>query len=147
MFRTVFDTNVYISALVFGGKPEALLRLSFGRSQKVELYTSHTILKETARILASEKFLWPRSEIAEAVSFVVKLAEVVEPKKAVAVCVDEADNRVLECAIEAKADYIISGDRHLIDLEKFEDIPILKPAEYLEMLTKSTVGRDDRFRR
>lgn len=135
MLRTVLDTNVYISALVFGGKPEALLRRSFGRNRKIELYTSHAILKEIARILASEKFLWSRSEIAEAVGFLIKLAEVIEPKQKVTICADEADNRVLECAIEAKADFIVSGDRHLIELKEFENIPILRPADYLKIIS------------
>lgn len=56
MYKAVIDTNVYISAAVFGGKPELLLRLCWGLHKQIALYTSHEILKETARVLASDTY-------------------------------------------------------------------------------------------
>ena len=116
MYKAVFDTNVYVSAAAFGDKPEMLLRLCRDRYKQIELFTSHEILKETVRVLASDKFQFTKEEIADAVSVIVTSADVVEPKTRITVIADEHDNRVLECAVTAKADFIISGDKHLLEL-------------------------------
>lgn len=134
MYKAVFDTNVYVSAAAFGGKPEILLRLCRGRNKQIELFTSHEILKETVRVLASDKFQFTREEIGDAVSVIVAAADVVEPKTKITAIADEPDNRVLECAVKAKADYIISGDKHLLDLGEYRKIPVFKPAHFLNML-------------
>lgn len=136
MYKAVFDTNVYISAAVFGGKPEILLRLCRDRHKQIELFTSHEILKETVRILASDKFQYTKEEISDAVSVIVASATVIEPKTRISIIADDPDNRVLECAIKAKADFIVSGDSHLLDLKQYKGIRIVKPAQFLSLLEK-----------
>lgn len=136
MYKVVFDTNVYVSAAGFGGKPEMLLRLCRGRHRQIELFTSHEILKETVRVLASDKFQFTKEEIADAVSVIVESAKVIEPKPKLTVIADEADNRILECAVKAKAEFIISGDRHLLDLGEYKRISVLRPAQFLNLLEK-----------
>ena len=136
MYRAVFDTNIYISAILYGGKPEALLRLCRGRKKKVELYTTPSILKEIADVLSSGKFDWIEPRIVKSIRHIARIAEVVEPESTISVLSDKSDNRVLECAQAAKADFIVSGDSHLLDLKKYENIPILKPAQFLELLEK-----------
>ncbi len=59
---------------------------------------------------------------------------VVPSRKLAAVKEDPYDNMVLECAVEARVDYVVSGDGHLLKLGRFEDIPILSPAQFLEVL-------------
>lgn len=136
MFSAVFDTNVYVSAAAFGGKLEILFRLSQGSRRQFKLYTSNEILKETVRILASDKFRFTREEIADAVAGIVDAADVVDPKARIAVLSDDPDNRILECAVKAEADFIVSGDSHLLNLKEYKDIKILKPAQFLDLLEK-----------
>lgn len=136
MYKTVFDTNVYVSAAAFGGKLEILFRLSWGSHRRYKLYTSNEILKETVRVLASDKFQFSRDEIADAVASIVDAADVVEPKTKIKVISDDPDNRILECAVKAKADFIVSGDSHLLDLKEYKGIRILKPAPFLALLEK-----------
>jgi len=136
VYKAVLDTNVYLSALHFGGKPDLILRLSRGRTKRFELFTSPAILQELAAVLSYDKFLWSEPRITKAIQRIVAMAEVVETKKSISAAPDEADNRILECAVKAKADYIVSGDSHLLDLKEYKDIRILKPAQFLPLLEK-----------
>lgn len=136
MYKVVFDTNVYVSAAVYGGNLEILFRLSWGYDRRFRLYTSNEILKETVRVLTSDKFRFTREEVSDTIAIVVDAADVVEPKTKITVLSDDPDNRILECAIKAKADFIVSGDKHLLGLKKYKGIPILKPAQFLTLLER-----------
>lgn len=126
--RIVFDTNIYLSALIFGGKP--ILVFEMVRAGKVQLIASPAILAELAFILSS-KFAWDDEDIREAIRVIGRQAELVKPSQRLSVLEDDADNRVLECALEGKADYIISGDHHLLKLGEFQGIPILRASDFL----------------
>jgi len=134
VYKAVLDTNVYVSAAVYGGKPEILFRLAWGPRKQYKLYTSDEILRETVRVLSSDKFRFTKEEITNVLALIVESADVVEPKDRISVLSDDPDNRVLECAAKAKADYIVSGDRHLLCLGKYKGIPVLKPAQFLNLL-------------
>jgi len=128
--RVVFDTNIYISAYITpGGRAEAaLLRAVQG---EVELFTSIPILTETARKLR-EKFKWDDEHITAAVRHAAAVGTVVKPAVTLAVLADEPDNRILECALEAKAELIVTGDRHLLELGEYEGVKMVTLAEFLE---------------
>ena len=136
MYKAVFDTNVYVSAAAFGGKLEILFRLSWGSHRQFRLYTSNDILKETVRVLASDKFRFTREEISDTIATIVDAADVIEPKTKITVLSDDPDNRILECAVKAKANFIVSGDAHLLNLKEYKGIRILKPAQFLALLEK-----------
>ena len=107
--RAVADTNVYISALNFGGTAEEILAL--GRAQAIELCISPSILKEIEGVFT----------------------ELVHPKETIRVITaDEPGNRILECAMEAKAEVVLTGDAHLQQLKTFRGISILSPRAFLE---------------
>jgi hypothetical protein len=129
MLRAVFDTNVYISALITrGGRAEdAFLRVL---ENKAACYTSLAILTETAKKLR-EKFHWADAEIIDALKLISALAAVVKPSAKLSLLNDDPDNRILECAHKADADVIVTGDRHLLRLKKFAGIRILTIAEFL----------------
>ncbi|MEW5901358.1 MAG: putative toxin-antitoxin system toxin component, PIN family [Acidobacteriota bacterium] len=127
----VFDTNILLSAFLFGGKPQALFEAV--RSGKIELLTTPSILAEFASILG-DKFSWEDKDVREALIVIGRHAELVKPKQKIALLEDDADNRVLECALEGSADFIISGDRHLLNLREFRGIPILRAAGFLAEL-------------
>ena len=134
MNKAVFDTNVYISALGFGGIPEHLLDLATGPGRQFELYTSRDIMKGIIKVLGSDKFQFSDEEIADTLSVIDDAAHVIEPKIRLNIIGHDPDNRILECAVKARADYIISGDWHLLDLGKYRKIRILKPSQFLVLL-------------
>ena len=129
MIRAVFDTNVFLSAIVFGGNPERAFLLT--RERRIRLLVSPAILMEMASILR-EKFGWGERDAADAVKTIGRAAELIKPSTTVSVLKDEGDNRILECAVKGHADVIISGDHHLLDLKKYGGIAILRPAEFLD---------------
>jgi putative PIN family toxin of toxin-antitoxin system len=128
--RVVFDTNIFISAFITpGGRAEtALLRAVYG---EVTLFTSIPILTETA-VKLREKFKWDDEHITAAVRHAAAVATVVKPAVKLAVLADEPDNRILECALEAKAGVIVTGDRHLLDLGEYKGVKIVTLALFLE---------------
>jgi len=110
--RVVFDTNIYISALVFpGGQGErAILRIIDGKD---ELFISRAILDELLRVL-SQKFSRDREELARVAVWISEIAELVEPQERLSVVKDQADNGILECGVEAKAHAVVTGDKELL---------------------------------
>ena len=132
MLRIVVDTNVYVSALNFGGVPDQVLELA--RRGRIELFVSMPIVREVEGVL-KRKFRWPSNRAREAAATIREFASSVEPTEQLAVVQkDEADNRVLECAVAAKATVIVSGDSHLRDLGSFRSVRILSPRDFLTAL-------------
>lgn len=128
--RVVFDTNIYISALVFGGNPNRCLDLA--KEHTITLFVSHAILLELGTKLY-EKFSYTSEEVKRTFRNIGRYATIVIPKSRLSLISDEPDNRILECAKEANADYIVSGDKkHLLSLKKFEGIPILSATAFLQ---------------
>ena len=125
----VVDSNVYISGLNFGGLPEAVLRLA--QAGAFVLCLSPPIEQETRRILA-EKFAWAEPDIDRAFRKIRKSAHLVIPAITLTEAADPDDNRVLECAVTAQADLIVSGDNDLRRLGRYRDIPILNPRQFLD---------------
>ena len=129
--KVVLDTNVYISAILFGRNCEEILRLAGLGS--FELIISKHIILETKGILV-KKFKWPKKQVSEAVTYIRNISTEVKPDiKLSVIRNDPADNRILECAVSSKAVCIVTGDRHLLDLKKYEKIRIFTPAEFLKL--------------
>jgi putative PIN family toxin of toxin-antitoxin system len=97
----------------------------------IELSVSDPIKVEVERILA-EKFSWPRQRVREATSFLWSLTRSFAPLQAITDCADPDDNRILECAVEARASAIVAGDGHLLKLHPYKRIAILTPKQFLE---------------
>jgi putative PIN family toxin of toxin-antitoxin system len=128
--RVVFDTNILVSALVFpGGKGEAALRRII--EQADQLIVSRPIVDELLEVLA-RKFARDAEELAHVAVFVTELAMVVAPKRRLRVVKDDADNRILECAVTGRAAAIVTGDKALLALKLYESIRILTLRDYLE---------------
>jgi len=128
--RVVFDTNVYVSAFITpGGRGEvAYFRAVRG---EVALVTSVPILTELARKLR-EKFHWNDEHIRDTCRHIASVAEVVKPKTVISVLSDEPDNRILECAVEGKAELIVTGDKQLLKLGAYKEIGLMTLAKFLE---------------
>lgn len=127
----VLDTNVLVSAYRSGGKPKAILELA--EEMAFVPLISEPLKSELVRVL-EEKFFMPRTLVTEICSPLWEVSERVDPKIQIDLCPDEPDNRVLECAFEGKADYIVTGDRHLLNLPPIEGLAILTPDKFLARL-------------
>ena len=138
--RVVIDTNVLLSALLWGGTPHALME--HVRNGSVTLISSPALLAELARVIDRPKFdvilLRTNTSRAQTLAEVRLLAEVIDPPPlAQPVCRDKDDDAVLALAIAAQADIVISGDDDLLCLASFEAIPILTPAQALQKVLES----------
>jgi putative PIN family toxin of toxin-antitoxin system len=136
--KAVLDTNVLVSILF-----KKTLAREFSQvieKQKIEIYTSKEILKELARVMTYPKIesIFKKSGVNKRSALVslTGILKVVEPKKRINIIkVDPSDNKILECGIEAKVKYIVSGDKHLLKLKKFKNIQIITPREFLEKIS------------
>ena len=127
--RVVFDTNILVSALVFpGGRGDAALRRVIARTD--QLVMSKPILDELLDVL-SRKFAREAEELAHVAVFVSELAMVVAPKRRLHIVQDDPDNRILECALAGRAEAIVTGDKALLALESFGNIPVVTLRAYL----------------
>jgi len=138
--RAVIDTNVLLSALLWGSTPHALME--HVRNGTVTLISSPALLAELARVIDRPKFnvilLRTNTSRAQTLAEVRLLAEVIDPPPlAQPVCRDKDDDAVLALALGAQADIVISGDDDLLCLNPFEGIPILMPAQALQKVLES----------
>ena len=132
--RVVLDTNVIVSGLNFPGNERLVLELAF--RGRFELCLSPFILEEVAGVLM-RKFDWTEERSSQALRALGDAATVIEPLRLPEVIEgDHADNRILECAMEASADYLVTGDRrHLRPLEEHQGIRVVNAPRFLSALT------------
>jgi len=130
VIRVVADTNIYISALMFGGVPGVVVDL--GLARLVQLVASPALLDELDEKLRL-KFRVEAQDAAAIRRRLESAADLVAPDFVVdAVADDPDDNRILECAVAGRADAIVSGDRHLLRLRSYRTVPILTARQFLE---------------
>ena len=128
----VIDTNVWISGLVFGGKPKQVIELFI--DGQVMLVISEELLTElrrkihqrfpafAAQLPMLEALIRERAQIVQLGSFFTSISR------------DRDDDKFIETAIIGQADFIVSGDKDLLDLKRYGTIVILRPAELLDRL-------------
>jgi putative PIN family toxin of toxin-antitoxin system len=130
----VLDTNVMLSALFWGGPSSKIVALA--EDGVLELCSSVDILQELETVLSREKFVQYATshpiDLGEAVEKFLLLSTVVTPSRQVAVCRDPKDNQFLECAFEARASYVVTGDHDLQALGAYEGVKVLSPAQFLK---------------
>jgi uncharacterized protein len=137
--RVTADSNIYISALNFGGVPDKLLDLA--RAGEIQLSISGEILGEIIRVLR-DKFGWSEEALTIAKERIADFAEVVTPAQNIdAVKEDPTDNRILECAVTGASDYIVTGDQHLLKLGEFAGAKIVKASDFLGIQGPPGKGR------
>ena len=129
MIRVVLDTNIIISSVFWKGNPHEVVRR--GILREYQLVTSAEILGEVANKLRT-KFKFPEESIQELVDILLTHSHIVEPTAKFDVVRDKSDNKVIECAFDGKADYIVTGDPDLLDLKGFKGTRIITAKEFLE---------------
>jgi putative PIN family toxin of toxin-antitoxin system len=136
-FRVLIDTNVAVSALLFGGTPLKVVEAAFSR--RLVWVTSEPLLLELERVLASPKFELSVWEMAALTAPIFDVVEIVVPTtqlEAIERC--PADNRVLECAVDGGCDYIVTGDRRdLLRLVSYRGIRVVTARVLVNELTRA----------
>ena len=134
MVRVTADSNIYVSALHFGGPPDDFLDLA--RSGVIQLSISDDIINEVTRVLR-DKFGWSKEALSLFRERVEDFTEKVSPTQQLSVITeDPTDNRILECAVAGKSEYLVTRDNHLLRLKTFGGTQIVRVADCLEMLRK-----------
>lgn len=135
--RVIIDTNVLVSSALSINATPARIFERF-RAGAFELIVTEEILAEYRRALGYERARkrhgFTLAQIDETVGELAKSAKVVEANEIARISTDPDDDKFLACALAGEADYIISGDKHLLRLQQYEGVQILSPAAFLLML-------------
>lgn len=132
--RVVVDTNVVISAFLHTERP--LFQIFQCAVQgRYQLLTSPALIREVGRVLRETFHVTDHARIGR-LKALVKAAEMITPQRTLnVITADPPDNRILECAVEGRANLIVSGNRrHLLALKAYEGIPIVRAVDFLRTL-------------
>jgi putative PIN family toxin of toxin-antitoxin system len=128
--KIVIDTNNLISALGWEGKSRELLRRVIDR--EYELAISMKQILELKRVMNYPKFNFTEEQRSKFIKILFEIASIVDPKTRLSIVEDPNDNMLVECAVEARADYLISGDAHLKKIKRFRGVKIVSVGEFLK---------------
>jgi len=132
--KAVFDTNILVSAWFWEGNESKLIESV--EEGIVHGYSSRQLIEELCRTLRYPKFNLSQDEVESIRSYYLLLFKIASPKQAINIILeDPGDNMVLECALEAEADYIVSGDHHLLNVGEFRGVKIVTAAELLKIIS------------
>lgn len=130
--RIVLDTNVVVSAHLNGQGFERYV-LDLGLAKKCQFYLSSEIVEEYKEVLKRPKFAFDPKQIARSIKLIVRESQMVEPKATVTVTTDPDDNKFLECAEAAQADYLITGNlRHFP--KRWGRTLVVNAREFIELI-------------
>ena len=141
MIKVVFDSNILVSATFWTG--DSFTVLNQADKGVIKNFLSKEIEEEYRRVITSEEIIEKqerlRLNMQEIVERVIITSMIVIPKRKItAVKDDPDDDKIIECAVEGKVNYIITQDNHLLKLKDFEGIRIVTPKEFLDILKKQT---------
>lgn len=133
MIGIVLDTNVYISGILFGGISRDILNKII--EGKITLYISDEIFGEIKDVLSRKKFDFPPEIVHHIINEIESISELIYPTVFYNIVVkDKDDNIIFDCAVEAKADFIVTGDKILQEIKSFKGIEILSPRDFLDRI-------------
>ncbi|MCW7494806.1 putative toxin-antitoxin system toxin component, PIN family [Leptospira sp. 2 VSF19] len=133
MLKVLLDTNIYISAILFNGKPKLVLQDLI--DEAFVGYISNEILDEIEETLTKPKFKLPKDFIQFTIEEIRNVTAIIKnkPLKDYLNLRDRDDFHILETAFSANVDFIITGDKDLLTLEKIKSLKIITPDEYLKI--------------
>lgn len=130
--RIVLDTNVYISAAILGRVCEEIIQTC--RFSNLKVFISQDIIGELKEKLF-QKFLWQDEQINVFLESILEFCEVVKADEEIHYIKDDPDDdKILECAVTSKCDFMVSGDKHILKLKSYKSIRIVNPSDFLLML-------------
>lgn len=127
--KVVIDTNVFISAFGWGGKPLIIIELL--EPAGIINCVSEDIILEVSRALAYPKLDFPQELQSDILEFIIAHSSFFGPTQSLDVTTDPKDNILIECALAAKARFIITGDKKLLAMKKYGDIKLVSPEDFL----------------
>ena len=131
--KIVLDTNVIVSAFGWKGSSHRIFQSCIDGD--FQLFLSPPLLLEISKVLSYKKLNFNQEEIDEFMSIILETAEFIEPELTLDLVSDDpSDNRILECALVAGCEYIITGDRHLLKIKKINNIKIVSPDRFLKLI-------------
>jgi putative PIN family toxin of toxin-antitoxin system len=132
--RIVMDTNVLVSAFGWDGNERTVLLETL--SGEHDLLISADIITEFIHVFSYKKFSHiPVEKICHFLEIMMETSVLIDVKTRISIVKgDPEDNRILECAVDGNADYIVSGDKHLLDLKVYKGIEILNARSFLEIV-------------
>lgn len=130
--RIVVDTNVVASAVLFGGKPGALIR--FVLTHAVSAVATQEIIAEYQSTIDSLFQKYKGRDLFFSADSIYSAMEIIPAQTRVDVCRDPDDNKFISCAIDGQCYYIVSGDKDLLTLKEYSDVKIVTVAEFFELL-------------
>lgn len=136
--KVVLDTNVLVSVVLTNSGPPAAIIRSW-RAGRISVVISPALLQELADVLGRARVraqvrMLPDDEREFLAGLVDRTLVVIPTETINVVTADPDDNRVLEAAVEGEADYVVSGDRHLLDVGEYSGIPVVTPARFVAIL-------------
>ena len=132
--RVVLDTNVFISGIFWSGNYCSQL-IDKWKNKEIELVSSIDIIEELVETLRNFKIPMPESMIEEWKNVLLNNSIIIESSTKIdAVKEDPEDNKFIETAVDGKAEFIISQDKHLLNLKEYRGIRIVKPDEAVNLL-------------
>ena len=132
--RAVLDTNILVSASLYGGKPRKIIDLLI--EERFTAIISPVLFAELQEVL-KKKFKFSDEKLAQVEAEIDDIFQFVHPEVAVDIQKDKDDNRVLEAALDGRCDFIVTGDIELLNLKIFRGIRILTPSEFLALYEKA----------
>lgn len=126
--KIVPDTGFYIAALLKKGYARSYLVGNGTKFLSYELFSSEAILLELQEKLEENKFGYSREQVVNLISDIRSVIKIVHPRKKVTVVRDPDDNKIIECALEARAEIVLSFDKDLLDLKEYLGIKIIHPS-------------------
>lgn len=135
--KVIIDTNVWISAIFWGGKPRQVIEawidnrfsLIISSPLRRELYKTIEKKAKVLKLFPDYALKW--------LEIISQRAILIHPKEKIEICRHSKDNMLLEASVEGKVDYLVTGDKDLLTIKTFKNTKILKPARFLEILTKN----------
>jgi putative PIN family toxin of toxin-antitoxin system len=127
--KVVIDTNVFISAFGWGGKPFKIIQvLEVG---EIVNCISEDIITEVSKALSYPKLAFPQELQSGILEFIIAHSRFFKSKKSLKVTPDPKDNILIECALSAKARFIITGDKKLLAMKKYGSVKLISPEAFL----------------
>lgn len=129
--RVVLDTNVFVSAVFFSGPPYQILKA--WRDGKIQLVVSPEILDEYQRVGEILAKQFPKVGLGPIIDLLAVEADLVSPPPLPQpICADPDDDKFLACALASKTQFVISGDKHLLNVSDYRGIKIVRPRKFVD---------------
>lgn len=133
MVRVVIDTNVFVSGLLKSDNPLSNV-VDLFIEDKINLIISEEVFSEYIKVLLRPELKVKKDNIVRLISIFILKAEIIKVKTKLDIIErDPSDNKFLECALDGKVDYIITGDKHLLELKKYKKIKIVDPKTFINI--------------